>query len=382
MIYTMRLFLPLLVIAFMISCKSKRPEMGPPQLPVYTAKSEQVAIAKDFIGQTYGLFDISIRARVDGYLEGIHFEEGGNVKRGQLLYTIDPAPLDAKVAEALSMVAQAKTNLVKAESDYKRYKPLAETNAVSQTDYDAAVASYGAAQASLEAAEASLDYAKIQRSYANIFSPITGIIGRSEAKVGDYVGREPNPVVLNTVSRLDTIRVQFHLTELQYLNIAQYEKARRTIEDGPRQERPEVELFFADGSRHTELGNVDFIGRNIDPTTGTLLVQASFGNPNKLVRPGQFARVRIKVDDPSETLLIPVKCLQEVQGEYNVYVVDAENKIEFRAVEVGEMLQDMMVIRSGLSPNERVILEGINKVQSGMVFVPQEKEFKSVRNKQ
>ncbi|MCT4645357.1 MAG: efflux RND transporter periplasmic adaptor subunit [Carboxylicivirga sp.] len=366
----------------MISCKSKRPEMGPPQLPVYTAKSEQVAIAKDFIGQTYGLFDISIRARVDGYLEGIHFEEGGNVKRGQLLYTIDPAPLDAKVAEALSMVAQAKTNLVKAESDYKRYKPLAETNAVSQTDYDAAVASYGAAQASLEAAEASLDYAKIQRSYANIFSPITGIIGRSEAKVGDYVGREPNPVVLNTVSRLDTIRVQFHLTELQYLNIAQYEKARRTIEDGPRQERPEVELFFADGSRHTELGNVDFIGRNIDPTTGTLLVQASFGNPNKLVRPGQFARVRIKVDDPSETLLIPVKCLQEVQGEYNVYVVDAENKIEFRAVEVGEMLQDMMVIRSGLSPNERVILEGINKVQSGMVIVPQEKEFKSVRNKQ
>lgn len=382
MIYTMRLFLPLLVIAFMISCKSKRPEMGPPQLPVYTAKSEQVAIAKDFIGQTYGLFDISIRARVDGYLEGIHFEEGGNVKRGQLLYTIDPAPLDAKVAEALSMVAQAKTNLVKAESDYKRYKPLAETNAVSQTDYDAAVASYGAAQASLEAAEASLDYAKIQRSYANIFSPITGIIGRSEAKVGDYVGREPNPVVLNTVSRLDTIRVQFHLTELQYLNIAQYEKARRTIEDGPREERPEVELFFADGSRHTELGNVDFIGRNIDPTTGTLLVQASFGNPNKLVRPGQFARVRIKVDDPSETLLIPVKCLQEVQGEYNVYVVDAENKIEFRAVEVGEMLQDMMVIRSGLSPNERVILEGINKVQSGMVIVPQEKEFKSVRNKQ
>ncbi|MCG8582637.1 MAG: efflux RND transporter periplasmic adaptor subunit [Bacteroidales bacterium] len=372
----------LFLLALVYGCKSKRPEMGPPQLPVYTAKSEQIAISKDFIGQTYGLFDISIRARVDGYLEGIHFEEGGNVKKGQLLYSIDPAPLDAKVAEALSMVAQAKTNLVKAESDYKRYKPLAETNAVSQTDYDAAVASYGAAQASLEAADASLDYAKIQQSYAKIYSPINGIIGRSEAKVGDYVGREPNPVVLNTVSRLDTILVQFHLTELQYLNLVQYEKARRTVQEGPKEEKAEVILFFADGSRHSELGNVDFVGRNIDPTTGTLLVQASFANPNRLVRPGQFARLRIKVDDPSETLLVPVKCLQEVQGEFNAYVVKSDNTVEFRPVEVGETMQDMIVIRSGLTANERVILEGINKVKSGMQIVPVETEFKSVRNNQ
>ncbi|WP_430815592.1 efflux RND transporter periplasmic adaptor subunit [Carboxylicivirga sp. RSCT41] len=372
----------LFLLALVFGCKNKRPEMGPPKLPVYTAKSEQVAIAKDFIGQTYGLFDISIRARVDGYLEGIHFEEGGTVKKGQLLYSIDPAPLDAKVAEALSMVAQAKTNLVKAESDYRRYKPLAETNAVSQTDYDAAVASYGAAQASLEAAEASLDYARIQQSYARIYSPINGIIGRSEAKVGDYVGREPNPVVLNTVSRLDTILVQFHLTELQYLNIVQYEKARRTVQEGPKEEKPEVILFFADGSRHSELGNVDFVGRNIDPTTGTLLVQASFANPNKLVRPGQFARLRIKVDDPSETLLIPLKCLQEVQGEYNAYVVKEDNKVEFRPVEVGETMQDMIVIRSGLKVGERVIMEGINQVRSGMQIVPVEAEFKSVRNNQ
>jgi len=366
----------------MVSCKTKRPEMGPPQLPVYTVKSEQIAIEKDFVGQTYGLFDISIRARVDGYLESIHFDEGGQVKKGQLLYSIDPAPLDAKVAEALSGVAQAKTNLVKAESDYRRYKPLSETNAVSQSDYDAALANLGAAEASLEAAEASLQYAKIQRSYTQIHSPISGIIGRSEAKVGDYVGREPNPVVLNTVSRLDTILVQFHVTELQYLNVAQYAKAQRAIGNKKRDEKPEVRLFFADGSQHSELGNIDFVGRNIDPTTGTLLVQASFNNPNGLVRPGQFARVRIVVDDPSETVLVPIKCLQEVQGKYNVFVVSADNNIEFRAVEVGETLQDMIVIKSGLTPNERIVLEGITKVKTGLTIVPEEKAFDSVRNKQ
>ncbi len=356
--------------------------MGPPVIPVYKAQTEKVKLTKDFVGQTFGLYDISIRARVDGYLEGIHFKEGGRVKKGQLLYTIDPAPLDAKVAEALSMVAQAKTNLVKAQSDYNRYKPLAETNAVSQSDYDAAVANYGAAQASLEAAEASLEYARIQQSYAKIHSPINGIIGRSEAKVGNYVGREPNPVVLNTVSRLDTILVQFHLTEQQYLNLAQYAKAQRTINTAPKERAADIELYFADGNMHPENGKFDFIDRNIDPTTGTLMVQASFPNPNEIARPGQFARVRLVLSEPVETLLIPIKCLQEVQGQYNAFVVNAENKVEFRTVQTGETLQDMIVIRSGIEANERVIMEGLSRVKTGMEVQPEEKAFQSVRNNQ
>jgi len=370
----------LIVLSVITGCKTKKQEMGPPQIPTYIVQSELVTISKDFVGQTYGLFDISITARVDGYLEGIHFDEGGHVKKGQLLYSIDPAPLDAKVAEALSMVAQAQTGLVKAESDYKRYKPLAEKNAVSQSDYDESLANYGAAQASLEAAEASLQFAKIQRSYTKIYSPLNGIIGRSEAKVGDYVGREPNPVVLNTVSRLDTILVQFHLTELQYLNIAQYAKAQNAIANRPKQQKADVELYFADRSKHTELGLIDFVGRNIDPTTGTLLVQASFPNPNELVRPGQFARIRINFDDPSEANLIPLKCLQEIQGKYSVFVVNAENQIEFRSVELGETYQDMVAITSGLETNERVVIEGLNRVRTGMKVVPQDKKFESVRN--
>ncbi|MBK3516854.1 efflux RND transporter periplasmic adaptor subunit [Carboxylicivirga marina] len=372
----------LLLITLLIGCKNKRPDMGPPQIPVYTSQTENIALHKDFVGQTYGLFDISIRARVDGYLEGIHFDEGGKVKKGQLLYSIDPAPLNAKVAEALSMVAQAKTNLVKAESDYKRYKPLAESNAVSQSDYDAAKASYGAAQASLEAAEASLDYAKIQQSYTKIYSPINGLIGRSKAKVGDYVGREPNPVVLNTVSRLDTILVQFHLTELQYLNIINFSKAQEAVTNPRKEEKAEVELFFADGSRHPHLGKVDFVGRNVDPTTGTLLVQTSFPNPRELVRPGQFAKLRLTIDNPNDVVVIPLKCLQEVQGQYSLFVVDADNKVEYRSVEIGQTLMDMVIITSGLKTNEQVVMEGLNRIRTGMTIIPQEKAFKSIRNNQ
>ncbi len=377
----MRNILTLLLVAvILVSCQTKKPEIGPPQIPVYTTKPEVVSVYKDFVGQTFGLFDISIRARVDGYLEGIHFEEGGRVNKGQLLYSIDPAPLNAKVAEALSIVAQAKTNLIKAESDYKRYKPLAENNAVSQSDYDASLANYGAAQAALKASEASLEYAKIQKSYTNIYAPISGIIGRSEAKVGDYVGREPNPVVLNTISRLDTILVQFHLTELQYLNLAKFEKAKKTIANPNEEKLAEVELYFANGSQHSELGKIDFIGRSIDPTTGTLMVQASFPNPNELVRPGQFARLRISVNDANNAILIPLKCLQEVQGQFNVFVVNTKGEVEFRTIKIGETLQDMVIVESGLKANEQIVLEGMNRVRSGMKVIPEKKEFKSVRN--
>lgn len=371
------------ILFLLIGCKPQKTTSEPPVIPVYKAMIEEVSVYKDFIGQTYGLFDISVRARVDGYLEGIHFREGGKVKKGQLLYSIDPAPLNAKVAEAMSVLAQAKTNLIKAESDYNRYKPLLKNKAVSQSDYDAVVASYGAAQASLEAAQASLDYAKIQQSYTKIYAPISGIIGASDAKTGDYVGRAPNPVVLNTVSQLDTILVRFHLTELQYLNISQHEKAQQAIAEPNKQEKKaEVQLFFADGSRHPHLGRVDFVGRNIDPTTGTIMVQASFPNPKETIRPGQFARIRIGFAERAKAVVIPVKCLQEVQGEYHVYLVNKNNEVEFKTVEVGETLQDVVIIRQGISSGDMVILEGTNRVQTGMQITPQQQEFVSVRNKE
>ncbi len=371
-----------LILFFIAGCTSKQSSTEALVIPVYKAGVEELTVYKDFIGQTYGFYDISVRARVDGYLEGIHFREGGKVTKGQLLYSIDPASLNAKLSEAMSILAQAKTKLIKAESDYKRYKPLVASKAVSKSDYDAVVASYGAAQASLEAAQASLDYAKIQQSYTKIHAPISGIIGASEAKAGDYVGRAPNPVVLNTISRLDTILVRFHLTEIEYLNISRHEKTKQVVaEPNKHGKKAEVLLFFANGSQHPHLGRVDFVGRSIDPTTGTIMVQASFPNPEGTIRPGQFARLRISLDDNKQAVVIPLRCLQEVQGEYHVYAINEKNEVEFRKVETGEILQDLVIIQQGLKAEDLIVLEGINRIRTGMKVSPQLQDFVSVRNK-
>nr|WP_319398107.1 efflux RND transporter periplasmic adaptor subunit [uncultured Carboxylicivirga sp.] len=375
-----KLWLLLLVGSIFLQCSPRKPQTTEQIIPVYTTHPESVSVYYDFIGQTYGLYDIAIRARVDGYLEGIHFQEGGHVKKGQLLYNIDPAPFDAKVAEALGKVAEAKTRLIQAQSDYNRYKPLSETNAVSKSDYDAAVANLGAAKAGVEAANASLDYARIQQSYTKIYSPITGIIGRSEAKVSDYVGREPNPVVLNTVSRLDSILVRFHLTELQYLQLSKNNDSVEEMQKARENRRSSLRLFFADGSEFKYRGKGDFVDRNVDPTTGTLLVQASFPNPKELIRPGLFAKVRIELGHQNDAILVPQKCLQETQGKYSVYVINNENKVENRSVEVTSFDADMAIIKTGVEANEKVVLEGLSRIKSGMTVKPQVKEFKSVRN--
>ena len=189
----------------------------------------------EFVGQTSGLKDIAIRARVEGFLEGLHFQEGGEVKKGDLLYTLESQPFEEKVAARMSAVAEVKTMLAKTKGDLDRIKPLAEINAVSKSDLDEAVAAYEATQSSLDAAKATLRAAKIELSYTKIYSPIDGIIGKTQAKVGDFVGRDPNPVILNTVSQVDTILVTFFITETQYLELARHLAGTDPAQDG----RPE-----------------------------------------------------------------------------------------------------------------------------------------------
>jgi len=239
------------------------PEMGLPEIPVYETKAEAIDIYQEFVGQIYGYKDIAIRARVEGFLEGIHFKEGSRLVKGAKLYTVESQPFEADVAAKMSRVAEAKTMLAKAQSDLNRIKPLAEQNAVSQSDLDGAVAQYEASVASVEAANANLRAARIQLSYTQIHSPISGIIGRTKAKVGDFVGREPNPVILNVVSRIDTILVQFFITERQYLNIARYIQSEKDSLGDDRKET-QFHLILVDGSVYEHRGKVDFVDREID----------------------------------------------------------------------------------------------------------------------
>ena len=369
----------LIICSFLvvISCREKEAAKAPPPPPditVVVTEAREVPIYQEFVGQIYGFVDIAIRARVEGFLEEIHFKEGSRIAKDTLLYTLESQQFDAAVAAKMSRVAEAKTMLAKAESDLNRIRPLAEEKAVSQSDLDASVAQYEAAISSVKAAQANLRASKIQLSYTKIYSPISGIIGKTKAKVGDFVGRSPNPVILNTVSRIDTILVQFFITETQYLLLARRYLSRNDSADQDRKEA-HLELILADGSLYEHKGKADFIDRQVDPTTGAMLVQASFPNPDELLRPGQFARVKAKVTVVKDGILIPQRCVTELQGLYSVYVVDNSDKVEQREVKAGSKVKQFWLILEGLKPGEKVVYEGLQKVKAGAIVNPIIKEI-------
>jgi membrane fusion protein (multidrug efflux system) len=366
-------------ILSIISCTPKKSkEIPPPEISVYEIVLQDIPIKEDYVGQTHGILDISVRARVEGFLEGKHFIEGSEVKRSQLLYTIDPQPFEAKVAEQKSNVARAQTQLVKAESDLNRIRPLAEMNAVSQSDLDAAIAQFDAAKAELEASRASSRLAKIELSYTRIYSPITGVIGISKVDVGDFVGRSPNPVILNAVSRVDSVRVRFSITESQYLKLMRFMEERGVEPDTRDKEAQNLELILIDESIHDYKGSLDFATREISSSTGTLLLQASFPNPKGVIRPGQFAKVRIIVHTIENGVLIPQRCIKELQGIFQVYVVTPENEIEIRRVETGPVYGNMMVVTKGLAEGDKIVLEGLQRVRPGSKIIPVTEEFELI----
>jgi membrane fusion protein (multidrug efflux system) len=334
-----------------------------------------VPIPVDFVGQTYGNKDIPIRARVDGFLTGMYFPEGTLVKKGQLLYTIDPEPLKAIEAQKLSGLAEAQTRLVKAESDLSRIRPLAAINAVSQRDLDAAVAEFEAAKARVQAEEAQVQYARINLSYTRISSPINGIIGMTQAKPGEYVGKAPNPVVLNEVSSIDTILVNFSISESEFLNLQRVRKARQADTANAREDgNARISLILADGSIYNHPGKFNFADRQVDPATGTILFQAAFPNPELLLRPGQFARIQVILDEIENGLLIPQRCVRELQGTYSVYVIGAGGEIENRMVKLGPKVGGMWMVENGLSAGETVVFEGLNLVRPGAKVQPEKVE--------
>ncbi|RLC00912.1 MAG: efflux RND transporter periplasmic adaptor subunit [Deltaproteobacteria bacterium] len=359
---------------FLFSCdkivEEKKAPPPPPKVTVIETTTEEVKIYQEFVGQVYGFKDIAIRARVEGFLEGVHFQEGSTIKKGKLLYTLESQPFEADVAAKMSMVAEAKTALAYAESDLSRVRPLAEENAVSKSDLDAAVARYDASIAGVEAAEANLRAANIQLSYTKIYTPINGIIGKTQAKVGDFVGKNPNPVILNVVSNIETVLVEFFITENQYLELARFFRNKDKTQASQRG-RAGVELLLADGSVYDHKGKIDFVGREVDPTTGALLVQASFPNPERLLRPGLFAKVKAITDIVKDGILIPQRCVTELQGLYSVMVVDEGNKIDRREVIVGPTIGEFWLIVEGLKPGEKVIYEGLQAVRDGVEVNPQ-----------
>lgn len=379
------------MLIFLISCgeNKEKKQAPPPDIKVVKVIKKDTPLYKDFVGQMYGLKDIPIRARVQGFLEGIFFDEGRAVKKGQLLYTIDPQPFMAEVAAKESGLAEAKTLLVNAENELARYKPLAASKAVSQSDLDAAQATRDAAVSSVRAAEANLELSEINLSYTQIESPIYGVIGKTEAREGEFVGKDPNPVILNTVSRIDTMRVQFFLTESEYLSISK-EVLTRSEEEIKEDEADEkayqrskaynLDLLLSDGSLYDQKGQVDFINRNVDPSTGSMLVQAHFPNPNRLLRPGLYAKVRAKMQIVEDALLIPSRCISELQGQYSVMLLTDSNSIVQRKISIRAYIGDHALVSDGLNEMDHIVIDGIQKVGTGTKINPVVVEFESKTN--
>ena len=362
------LIVPLALLALATACGG--PAEGPPPAPLEVFVTEvtvrDVPIVREWVGETRGRADIEIRARVQGYLEGIHFREGGKVTKGQLLYSIDQSELLQGVNAARASLAAARTELAYAESDVARYRPLAEINAVSERDLDSAVAREEAAVAQVEAAEAILQLAEINLSYSRIKAPMDGLIGLSIAKVGEYVGQSPNPVVLNTLSDIDPIHVRFPVGEREYLELARrYPPNERSQDPESRDERLELELILADGTLHPQRGFVKFVERNIDASTGTLTVEAAFANPDRILRPGQYGRVRAVIDTLKNARLIPQRAVQELQGQHQVWV-ESDGTVELRNVRMGRRVDRMWVVEHGLIAGERVVVDGIQRLRAGV----------------
>ncbi|MEI7483925.1 MAG: efflux RND transporter periplasmic adaptor subunit [Ignavibacteriota bacterium] len=363
------LFLVILTITLISGCGKKEVvQQSPPEVKFITSVQKDVPIKQEWVGQTLGAEDIEVRSRVDGIITGIYFVEGTNINQGALLYTIDPNELLQKVANAKGTLTAAQTMLVQAESDVKRYTPLAEQGAVSQRTLEIAVATYDARKGDVESALASLNLAKINLGYASITAPISGVIGITNFKVGDYVSKITTGP-LNTVSNVDPIHVRFSISEQEYLTLikkfmSDSKLPKKEVND--KGEKAVLELILADNSIYEHTGKINVLQRQIDPSTGTLMLESSFPNPDKVLRPGQYAKVRTTVEILKGAVVIPLKCMFEIQGTMQAYVINAENKTELRTLKVGPKIGQLAVIESGIKPNEKVISEGILKIKPGI----------------
>ena len=358
-----RLLLVCLFLAAGVGCSKKEapPPPPPPEVLVAEVIQKDVPIYIELVGSTLGSEDVEIRARVEGYLIAINFTEGAFVQKGQPLYKIDPKPFQVALDRAQGNLATAQAGLEKTNNDVARYQPLFAQQAVSKQELDNALSAQEAARAQVDAHKAAVAQAQLDLGYTNITSPVDGVIGTTQKKVGSLVGRGES-TLLNTVSQVNPILFRSSIAEAEYLRIA-----RRNQQSGkPGEKQMNVELILADGTVFPHRGRLDAVERAVDPTTGTLTGQFAFPNPERLLRPGQYGKSRFVVDVKEGAVLVPQLAVQETQGLYSVMVVKPDATVEQRMVKAGERVSNLWIIDSGVKPGEKVIVEGIQKVQPGM----------------
>jgi len=354
------------IIALTGCGKEETAIVGPPEVLVTEATTRDVPVYREWIGTIDGSENAEIRARVTGYLMRRAYEEGSLVKKGQLLFEIDPRPFEAALAQAKSNLEQAKAAALAAAADRERSDKLFAQKVISEQEHTNKTQLNEASQAKVQALEAAVEEAQLNLNFCKITAPVDGIVGISKAQVGDLVG-SGNNVVLTSISTLDPAKIVFPVSEADYLGASK--RVQETL-NKPFDQRPEsIELILADGSTFPYKGKVLSVDRQVQALTGTILVTALVRNPGSLLRPGFFARARIVADTLKDAVVVPQRAVSEVQGAYQLGVVGADGKAEIRPVKVGPRIGTDWVITSGLKPGEKVIVEGLQKIKSGSAVV-------------
>jgi len=333
----------------------------PPTVQVAEVEKRDVPVYHEWISTLDGFVNATIQPQVSGYLIRQNYREGAVVRKNDVLFKIDPRPFQAILDQAKAQLAQAEAQLGKTELDVKRDTPLAKEKAIAQSQLDNDVQANLAAKATVQADKAAVEQAEINLEFTNVRSLVDGVAGIATGQVGNLVGPQ---TVLTTVSQLDPIKAYFVVSEQQYLAFVQRNPTPAL--QAKTQERLVLNLILADGTTYPRKGKFFAADRQVDPQTGAIRLAGLFPNPENVLRPGQYGRVRFISYTRLNALLVPQKAVTELQGMYQVAVVGGDNKVSIRTVQVGEQTGAMWIIDQGVKPGERVVVEGVQKVRDGV----------------
>jgi len=339
---------------------------GPaPEVVVAPVEQKDVEIFTEWVGTTTGFVNAQIYPKIQGYLLKQAYKDGSVVAAGSTLFEIDPRQYKAALDQAKGQLERAQAALGKSELDVKRYTPLAAQGAVSQQELDDAIQARAANRAEVDSARATLENAQLNLAWTKVQAPIGGIAAIATAQVGDLVSPT---TLLTTVSQLEPIKVTVPISEIEYLKFAK--RLGEQEETGTAKEARPLSLILADGTTYPHPGRLYVTGLEVTQTTGTITVQGEFPNPENLLRPGQFAKVRAVTETLNRALVIPQRAVSDLQGASMVGVVDAENKVTLKRVTLGSQTGSNYVVTEGLAPGDRVVVEGLQKIRNGIVVKP------------
>ena len=358
----------LIVFVSLTSCRHHHTQASTPLLEVEVTevRTELIPRRMQFIGYLQSNFDAVIQPRVNGFLTSKRFDGGKPVKRGQLLYTIDPSQLSTTLYAAEAALQSARAQAIENSNNYERAVPLAAMNAISQAQLDQYTAQYRASEASVRSAEQTLRNAQLNVGYTKIYSPIDGIAGSSQGHIGDYVGPGTEFTVLTTISNIDTISFDLAIPMADYLRIT---GDRKRIYDNDSL-LSSISLLLDDGNRYPLAGFYSHTRKDISTETGTLILVVKFANPDQSLKAGQFARVEALVGKSEPHLVVPIRAVSQAQGVSSVWVITPDSTAHYRRVETGNISDSLWVIKTGVKPHERVVITGQQKLREGMHVIP------------